>query len=219
MGDRISGRHHAYLILDDGALATRLEKTKGRADSHFFSFVVLGINEARSLRELQTTRAAAAGRRYFVIKFAVITEEAQNALLKTVEEPGIDTVFIFLTGSKGLLLPTFLSRLELIAYQGKEKNAAAAENFTNADPETRLTLVTDLLAAADKADENPKGLAIEFLDNLERYLAQTNKLENAAAEFVFALEQIRESRQYLHDKSGTPKLILEHLALTLPASI
>ncbi|MCX7905845.1 MAG: DNA polymerase III subunit delta' [Elusimicrobiales bacterium] len=42
--------------------------------------------------------------------------EAQNALLKTIEEPPINTLFIFVTHSKNLLLPTVVSRSQVLNF-------------------------------------------------------------------------------------------------------
>lgn len=45
-----------------------------------------------------------------------MTEQAANALLKTLEEPAKDTVFILLTGTVSALLPTIASRCQTVTF-------------------------------------------------------------------------------------------------------
>jgi DNA polymerase III subunit delta' len=45
-----------------------------------------------------------------------MTEQAANALLKTLEEPAKDTVFILLTGTVSALLPTIVSRCQTVMF-------------------------------------------------------------------------------------------------------
>ena len=54
-------------------------------------------------------------RRVFIVEHAdKLTVEAQNALLKLLEEPPADTVLILTAASKRLLLPTITSRLQTV---------------------------------------------------------------------------------------------------------
>lgn len=45
-----------------------------------------------------------------------MVQEAQNALLKTIEEPTLTSIFILITPSKNLLLPTVVSRCQVINF-------------------------------------------------------------------------------------------------------
>src|SRR5574337_2012834 len=45
-----------------------------------------------------------------------MTEAAANALLKTLEEPAKDTVFVLLTGAVAALLPTIVSRCQVVTF-------------------------------------------------------------------------------------------------------
>ncbi len=49
-----------------------------------------------------------------------ITPEAQNALLKILEEPPANTIIIITTANRELMLPTIMSRCKVIALQEKE---------------------------------------------------------------------------------------------------
>jgi DNA polymerase III subunit delta' len=71
----------------------------------------LGVEEARGVQRLIDVRPYEGGRAVVIIDSAQeLTPAAQNALLKTLEEPPEHVVFILLAESLSPLLPTVLSR-------------------------------------------------------------------------------------------------------------
>lgn len=69
------------------------------------------IDQLRSLLKQLSTSPLEAGRRVvLIIDVDLMTVQAQNALLKSLEEPDPDTVFIMTTSNELALLPTVLSR-------------------------------------------------------------------------------------------------------------
>lgn len=190
--------HHAYLVLGG----------EGQRESAHYSFPTLGINEARVLRE----RESLAGENEEIIIYTeAMTEEGQNALLKTLEEPATGLTFTILAPTSIQLLPTLLSRLEIIeAKKETEDDFDLAKKFVAFRPSERLKWVADFVK------KNGKPEALKFLTDLEKFVAENKKAENMSSELIFAFAQIRQGREYLGDKSGTPKLILEHIAVILP---
>ncbi len=186
---------------------------------HHEEFALLGIGDARRLRGLQTTKAFDNNKsRCFVIGFAAITEEAQNALLKTLEEPTLGTKFIFVTTPSAALLPTFLSRVQVLQPPPlRQGSAGLSEKFYQSNPAERLTLVNDLIKPDD---ENHKIVALKFVDDLEKYLAGVTPMSrlnlDIGEDWIFAFRELRQARFYLQDKSGLPRQVLEHLALVIP---
>ena len=78
----------------------------------------IGVKEVRELLARAHLSSALGGRRVILIDHAhELTGEATNALLKDVEEPGSDLVFIFISPYPGLLLPTLRSRLVPLTFQ------------------------------------------------------------------------------------------------------
>jgi DNA polymerase III, delta subunit len=78
---------------------------------------------------------AAGGHRVLIIEEAHrLSETAQNALLKTLEEPKSTAVIILVTHEIGALLPTVLSRVKRVAFQlvPEEKIREAAEKIYSA---------------------------------------------------------------------------------------
>lgn len=78
----------------------------------------LKIPQVREIKKLLSTKAFSGAKRLFVIRDATL--EAQNALLKTLEELPDDTTFIFLDDSN--LIPTIVSRARLLKLETGEIN-------------------------------------------------------------------------------------------------
>src|SRR5258708_790278 len=85
-------------------------QTKGNPDLFARVYSHFTIEDARSLRDRATRGAIAGDRRVFVIAAPVIAADAQNTLLKTIEEPAGNALFIFIVPSPEILLPTVRSR-------------------------------------------------------------------------------------------------------------
>ena len=64
----------------------------------------------------------------------MLSESAQNAFLKTLEEPFPNTVIILVTHEEGLLLETIRSRCERVSFS-LVPEAILRENFPDADPD------------------------------------------------------------------------------------
>ncbi|MDO4608816.1 MAG: hypothetical protein Q4B40_06465 [Clostridia bacterium] len=76
----------------------------------------LSVNQIRELRADAFVKAHSASHRVFIIEDANrMNEQAQNALLKVLEEPPKNVIFILLTPSKTILLDTIISRCVLLS--------------------------------------------------------------------------------------------------------
>ncbi len=93
----------------------------------------LTVNQIRELRADAFVRAHSAAHRVFIIKDAYrMNAQAQNALLKVLEEPPKNVVFILLVPSKTMLLDTIISRcvlLSLIETASDDAFAETADKF------------------------------------------------------------------------------------------
>lgn len=214
------GNHHAYLITNfsETDLVARLGEINNLES---WNFGVIGINEAREIRERGGRASDVENKKFILIRFESITPEAQNVLLKILEEPPLGTVFILVTNNSGLLLPTLLSRLEKLTLPEDLENKTEEEiesetailEFIKDNPETRLKYLEKLL---DENEDNHKGVSLDFLNNLEQVLARILKPEEASEQFIFALAEIRAGREHLSHPSGASRLVLQHIALVLP---
>ncbi len=74
---------------------------------------IISIDIIRKI--LEDTKTKLKGRRLIIIDYAErMTQQAQNAFLKLLEEPGDDIHFILVSSSTSKLLPTILSRVKKI---------------------------------------------------------------------------------------------------------
>ncbi len=110
--------HHAYLLIGNKEFSSLIEYLKSKIAIHgnpdFFerSYASLGIDDAREIKTLAGTRPILeGGKKIFVLQVNAITVEAQNALLKLLEEPPAYAHFFIIVPSAHLLLPTVKSRM------------------------------------------------------------------------------------------------------------
>lgn len=77
----------------------------------------IGIGTAREIKRIANLSSYGGGYKFFLIDDAEsFSTEAQNTLLKILEEPSERTVFIFLVGHVANLLPTIVSRAAVIPF-------------------------------------------------------------------------------------------------------
>ncbi len=223
--------HHAYLLV--GGRKRWLEQLRphGPADRVYQEVETYGIDEARQLRRWQEqtiiaeTKEGGGGgsRRFLIVSFRHITPEAQNALLKTLEEPARGNHFFLITESAYGLLPTLLSRLQVLSSASGSRDGELeleqwADKFLQSNYEARLALVTDFLAIAEAgpSSRGAKTAALRLVNVLEVKLEGQLRRCPDDQKLVAALTTLITQRDYLHDQAALPKLILEHLALILP---
>ncbi len=181
-------------------------KTKGNPDLYVRAYKHFGIDEARELRDRASLRPLGE-RRVFVIAAPDMNREAQNALLKTLEEPPAGATFFFILPSPETLLPTLRSRVQTLVLGKKPQEAIGAGEFLSASPEMRLDLLKPLLEKGDD-DKRDLGAILSFLASLERIVGKTG--DSAA------LHAIYRARKYITDRGALVKPLLEQVALLVP---
>jgi len=187
------------LLLEQDGITVR-----GNPDVYVRAYKQFGIDDARELRERAVLRAVGE-RRAFVISASDMNREAQNALLKTIEEAPGDALFIFVLPSPEMLLPTFRSRAQmLVVEKGKEKSLVDAKEFLAALPQKRLDLLKPLLEKGED-EKRDLGAILSFLASLE-------KLEKNP----HGLQALYRARKYIADRGALVKPLLEQVALLVP---
>ena len=172
-----------------------------------FKTEVFGIDEARILSSLSSRKAitpALAGQvtnKIFIITPTRLTLEAQNALLKTFEDPFPHTYFFMSVREEGLVIPTLRSRMQVLKiFKNSISESNEAEIFLSSPIKNRL------LFAKSFVDEG-KNLSV-FLDNLLFLLRKQNKKKEL-------LEKVYKIRCLVNDSLVAPRLVIEHLSLVL----
>ena len=222
--------HHAYCVVGETEQAfPRIERSlerelgfpvKGNPDFWRGEYETFGIDEARQLKEA-STRHALGARKVFILAARGLTSEAQNALLKTFEEPAANTIFFLVVPSAEILLPTVRSRLQFVFVEpdSDANGAREAEQFLAETVPARLARMQAMLAALEK-EKDEKEDSDEPLREKARIFAFLDAVERAAAQKIKthpeALEEILGVKKYMRDRAPSLKLLLEHLALVLP---
>ena len=74
------------------------------------------ISQVREIVNLAASRPFEGARRVFILEAETLNPQASNALLKTLEEPEGDTVFVLLALSREGVLPTIVSRTQPVRF-------------------------------------------------------------------------------------------------------
>ena len=150
-------------------------------------------------------------KRVFVVSFGRMLHEAQNTLLKILEEPPEHTYFFLITGRADILAPTLRSRFVTVSITDEEDSNEDMKKFLKKTPSERLKEIVPLIeAVAETGDKTP---VLVFLNNLERELAKNKEFKTKHPEIF---EDIIKTRNYLYDRAPSVKMILEHLSVILP---
>ena len=218
--------HHAYGVVRDEESVSQLVdlvrkeigiSLTGNPDFVHVQVETLAIDDSRRIKEVASTRRFSAETpRVFLVELFGATREAQNALLKLLEEPEEGNHFFFVVPSLDIFLPTLRSRLALVnAPSGKNTDEAKsiAKAFLKNSLKEKITFVDAL--AADISDEKvPRHAALDFLNSLEAAVHEeysVEKLRENAAVF----ETITRARSYMGDRAPSVKMLLEYIALSL----
>jgi DNA polymerase-3 subunit delta' len=185
------------------------------------------IDSVRSLLKNITLKTVGTAqiRRVVVIEEAnLLSEEAQNALLKTLEEPASDTVFILTAPSVRSVLPTIVSRVRLIPTHSVSKEAAMSFYSTKHQANAiqgawhlssgNAKLIESILADSDtplkkSIDEAKLFLSHEAYDKL-LMIDEISKDRQRFDQFLEALEKILQALQRSpnnQSKSATSRLL------------
>lgn len=162
---------------------------------------IFTVDDARSLSE-RAIEKAFVDKKFFIIKAEKFTNEAQNALLKTLEDPVADTHFVILARDKNIFLPTLLSRLS-VTILGGELDESNVRKFLKKGLKQRVDY------AKKFADEATAGSLAQFLDSMLVELRE----EGVDMKII---KKVLNLRRFASDTGAMPRLMLEHLALVLP---
>lgn len=183
-------------------------------DLYVRTYASFGIDEARELRERASARALH-DRRAFIVVAPSMTTEAQNALLKTLEEPRADALFFLVVLAPQTLLATLRSRCQTLSFSaddgGDNEDQQEAAAFLAASPVRRLDLLKPLLEKGENDTRDMQRIA-RLLSALERMLA-SRIIDTRAQEGVAAIYR---ARKYFGDKGALLKPLLEQVALLIP---
>ncbi|MDO8492747.1 MAG: hypothetical protein Q7S34_03855 [bacterium] len=227
----INENQHAYIIEGERgtsivALKETLEKEwglrmKGNPDVREEYFETFNIEEARKLKELAITRPIGGDKNIFILATNFIGHEAQNALLKLLEEPIADTYFFIVIPNASSLLGTVRSRAVIVKSKIIEHRVfnksemlttADSKKFLKSSAEERLKILSGFLS---HESETKRSDLIAFLNSVEKEIAG---VKERTTETNKGLEDLIHFKKYLFDNGASVKMIGEYLALKIPVT-
>ncbi len=146
-----------------------------------------------------------------------LTPQAQNSLLKTLEESNDDTIYILCVDNEKNVLPTIYSRSKpvYIAQEYKAQEVISKPQIFDMDLVEQFNHI-DVISKGKQA-------CLEFLDSIETYikteLEKEIKNDNINSSRVISerLKEIQDTREKINSNCNK-KLVLEALVISLNAS-
>ncbi|OGC84505.1 hypothetical protein A3F55_02080 [Candidatus Adlerbacteria bacterium RIFCSPHIGHO2_12_FULL_53_18] len=204
--------HHAYYI--EGPLSLFEPYVAQMKPLWAEKFDRFGVDDARAL--IERSQLKNFGEATFLIAVGSITTEAQQALLKLFEEPQMGTTFVLIV-PHGTIIPTLRSRMlpyprqdDILPLQDAARFNLATQ-FLKSSQKERSDYVVKLL----KDDEGAREAVRALLNELEREL-HVRLRKSHIREMREGLEDIAKVRSYVGDRSPSLKMLMEHLALSIP---
>lgn len=199
---------HAHLILarslDEAGLPEHL--LTPRLDVHHMIVDQVGIDDARTLVTLAACRPIEDSVRSFVVCASTLTNEAQNALLKLFEEPPLACEFYVIVPHESAIIPTLRSRLVASMSASPVCENEDVATFLAQSYAERLSFIAALAKEKSRSRMEALATALAAYALDEKTIPQSGR---SALAFV---------EPYMHVKGGSKKMLLEHLALSLPVA-
>lgn len=210
--------HHSYVYVNEDSTPL-LELLQSNFSDLFIdnlnhpdlwirNYTTFSIEDSRDLKKFNQTKASL-NNKIALISANSITAEAQQSLLKVLEEPYPGVMIFLVLPNINLLLPTIISRVEILEIENKSiiKNKEALHFLSLSIPERLL-----LLEEWRKKDVAENRLwATGLLNGIEMYI-KNNNINNG-------LLSILNIKKYISDQSFSFRLAFLYLALALPEKL
>lgn len=177
------------------------------------------IDDSRVIKEWHNNKKVSQDKRICVIAAKFLNREAEQTLLKILEEPQEQTHFFIILPNISSLSGTILSRSHTVKL-GEETNIETQkliDKFIKTNIKDRLDIVADIIK--NKKDEDSSSVlrsyALSFINEIEKRIYEKFKNDKSNENLLKVLEQIHESRSYLNSQGASVKMILENLALMI----
>ncbi len=166
------------------------------------------IDDVRALRDTIKLSPASAKKKVYIIDEAhMLTLEASNALLKTLEEPPEHVVFILATTNAEKLIETVRSRTTLIEFH-KASPEETIRSLTSVVRGEKLKIDKDILLSISKMSDGSFRDAVKILEQL---VSQKVKLEKESVEEYLFKRKAFNQKEFINTLSAkdAKKALLE----------
>lgn len=161
----------------------------------------VGIDTARALVLQAHTRPRDSSEQVFVVRTHFITLEAQNALLKLLEEPPSSARVLFVLPRDFQLLATLASRVEIIKGTDTKEEEDVFAAFLKLSVKERITEIEHAMKKKDI--EWQRGMKSGLIQYVEQ-----NRTNSAYRELEFVARTVL-------TRGASNKMLFEHAALLL----
>ena len=173
---------HAYLVIghESQELEREISNLAKSLGENIFEFPITKINEVRELTKflkLSFDKPTV----FLVRNIETATEEALNAFLKTLEEPQKNVKFILTSTSEHKLLPTIISRCQIVRVKGKRSKV----NGLNKNPENFIDMSV--------------GEKIAYIDSIKKREIAVNFLQD---QIIFMHQELLKEKEDFKSKAG-----------------
>lgn len=207
---------HAYIIVGHPdrtreALLAHLEhdhgvSVRGNPDVTVHAVRRLYGDDAIALIDRVSVRSDT---KYIIISAVDATIDAQNKLLKTIEEPSAGSHLFLIVPSIHIILPTIRSRAQIIIADDTDGALATATTFLKLPINARMKHIEKMLSEI-KDDDQSKMNVVELIDGCTAAVHATEPRNYTL------LKQLLDMRSFAFDQSASLKYVLEWIALALP---
>lgn len=215
--------------LTDKAINEINLQMRAKSQNYYHPIALSGGNQIRigTIRELKRKLSLSMnshGYRFVIVSRAEeMTDEAANAFLKTLEEPNKQVIIIICTAKKELILPTVLSRCQLIHFTGIAPSILKEHliNFYGLI-ETHANLAVEfsngsLTRALDFFDEKVQKLRTDCVELLRFALTKINYKTNLA-QAIDEIVKDKDKRKVEHFLNLTILWLRDSLAYKITGS-
>jgi len=220
--------YHSYVIEGEpettGALLLEfLEKRKitdkQSSDLLFQTYESFTMDNSGEIKDWHSRCGLGEGKRVCIIATKFINREAEQTLLKIIEEPALNTHFFIVIPDSSVLLDTIISRVHVVKTE-QQINTDLQKlvlKFVSSSPKDRVDKIAEIIKE-NKDEENSGKLrshATQFVNEIENIFYQKFKKDIKNEQILFALNELQKARGYLSTPGASVKMILEHLALVI----
>lgn len=177
---------------------------------------IMGIEDVRNIQKAILLKPFRGKVKAVVIEvYESITPEAQNALLKILEEPPNNTIIVITTARKDLLLPTILSRCKVIILQDKE--IKLTENDLSELNESLDILfndkISDKLKLAQDIAKNKEDPTL-WLEKMAVFVKEKMVKDHNNSKYLAFLKELQKTYKTIKSTNVSQRTALENLFLS-----
>lgn len=176
----------------------------------------MGIEDVRSIQKSILLKPFRGKTKAIAIEaYENITTEAQNALLKILEEPPVNTIITISASTKELMLPTILSRCKIIELKEEEK-PTTSENIMKFNGILNIILkgnIGDKLKIAQDIAKDAEETSA-WLEKMSIFVKNELMRDSKNFKYLNFLKELQKTYKVIKSTNVSKRVALENLFLS-----